>query len=191
MTKQKEIFDAHMIGDGSLLYRHKGRDKHRSFTMTNKHQAYLQWVSTKLDCLNNRPIWSRSYMDKRTKKQYTCFHCIGLQCPDFDLEYVRWYTNESQKDIPLDINIGSDFLLHWFLDDGSLATHGGVYFAVDSYTINSITVFKNRLEVLLGFSIGIHKNGKGYRLYIAKKHSQKFFEFIGSCPVQEYEYKWG
>jgi hypothetical protein len=191
MTIQKQIFDAHMIGDGSLLYRHKGKNKHRSFTLTNKHKTYLQWVSSKLDCLNNRSIWFRGGMDKRTNKNYNCYHIIGLQCPRFDDEYVRWYTNNGQKDIPPDINVGPEFLLHWFLDDGSLATHGGVYFAVDSYTLESINMLKNRLEKLLGFVIGIHKNGKGFRLYIAKKHSQKFFEFIGTCPVQEYEYKWG
>lgn len=191
MTTQKQIFDAHMIGDGSLLYRHKGRDKHRSFTLTNKHQAYLKWVSSRLDCLKNRPIWFRGGMDKRTKKEYSCYHIIGLQCSNFDNEYTRWYTNKGQKDIPLDINIGSEFLLHWFLDDGSSATYGGVYFAVDSYTLNSINILKDKLEVLLDFVISIHRNGKGYRLYIAKKHSQKFFEFIGPCPVQEYVYKWG
>jgi hypothetical protein len=187
--KNQDIFDAHMIGDGSLLYRHKD-DKNPSMTITNKHSNYLKWISTELEILSNRPVWNRTYLDKRTKKTYTCFHIIALQCPKFTKEYSRWYTNEGQKDIPLDINVSKEFLLHWYLDDGSLGSSGGVYFAVDSYSLERIINLQNKLEVLTGFKIGIHKNGKGHRLYISKKYSEEFFQFIGACPVKEYEYKW-
>lgn len=185
----QELFDAHMIGDGSLLYRHK-TDKYPSFTITNKHQNYLRWISEKMEILNNRPIWNRTYLDKRTNKEYSCYHIIALQRLEFFEEYDRWYSNEGKKDIPLDINVSKEFLLHWYLDDGSLGSSGGVYLAVDSYSLPRIENLKDKLQSLIGCRIGIHKNGKGYRLYFSKKYKDTFFDFIGCCPIQEYEYKW-
>jgi LAGLIDADG DNA endonuclease family len=187
--KNQDIFDAHMIGDGSLLYRHK-TDKNPSFTVTNKHSNYLKWISNFLDVLSDRPVWNRSYYDLRTNKTYICHHIVALQCEEFLNEYKRWYSNNGQKDIPLDINVSKEFLLHWYLDDGSLGSSGGVYFAVDSYSKERIINLQSKLEILTGFKIGIHRNGKGFRLYLSKKYSQAFFEFIGPCPVKEYEYKW-
>ena len=187
---QQELFDAHMIGDGSLIYRHKNRDKHPSFSMCNKQEQYLIWLTTQMEIFNERPVWCRSAVDKRTGNLSECYYLIALQRPEFSIEYQRWYSNNGAKNIPLDVNVSKEFLLHWYIDDGSLATHGGIYFAVDSYSRNRIEHLRDKLEVLTGCKIGIHKNGKGFRLYFAKKYREKFFNFIGPCPVVEYEYKW-
>lgn len=186
---QQDLFDAHLIGDGSLLYRTKAC-KFPSFTLTNKHKSYLEWVSSQMDIFKDRPIWKRSYFDTRTNKTYECYHMVALLRKEFLLEYQRAYTN-GVKDIPIDINVSREFLLHWYLDDGSLATMGGIYLAVDSYSLERINILKEKLEQLVNVKFSVHKNGKGHRLYLPKKHRETFLSFIGDCPVNEYLYKWG
>lgn len=126
-------FDGNLLGDGSLINSNKNKSSHFSFVFNNKHQTYLEWLSERLVLLTGRPIWNRSYFDKRTTKWYYCYWMRSLSSSFLSAQYKRWYPN-GVKIIPDDINVNADFLLHFFLDDGSRASNGAYYLAIGCST---------------------------------------------------------
>ena len=186
-TVNMYMFDGNVLGDGTILNPDRKRKNSYLFTFYNKHKSYLEWLSTRLIILKERPIWNKSYLDSRTNKWYSCYWMRSLSSPFLSAQYQRWYPN-GVKLIPDDINVNSDFLLHFFLDDGSRASNGAYYFALDAQPIDRVEFLRAKIEAYTGFPTSIHRNGKGYRLYIPRRFD--FLGLIGDCPVKEYEYKW-
>ena len=184
-----EIFDAHMLGDASLINTNINKNKHYSLSMCSKHKEYLNWLSTQIDLLESRPIWDRKQFDKRTSKTYYSYWMRSLSYDFLTEQRQRWYPNGT-KIVPLDINISNRTLLHWFMDDGSLATTGGIYLATDCFTKIDLNILINNLENNLNLKSSLHSNGKGFRIYFSKKEKKSFFNIIGTCPVSCFSYKW-
>jgi hypothetical protein len=183
-------FDGNMLGDGSLIFKTKGVGNPR-YVHNSKYSEYLAWLHQNLAFMQGRPIWKRDYFDKRTEKVYSCYWSASLTFPEFLKQRNRWYrSGESRKQLPKDLKIDKTLLLHWYLDDGSLATKGGVYFAADDFTYKEVDELKGKIENFLGYQLGIHKNEKNFRIYIPKKNASNFFKLIGKCPVNCFSYKW-
>lgn len=180
------IFDAHVLGDGSILQIGK-KQKYPNFAFYSNHKSYLEWLSERFVILKQRPIWSRSYLDKRTNKQYTGYWMRSLSSRFLDVQYKRWYP-KGVKELPMDINVNAEFLLHFFLDDGSRASNGAFYLAMDAISASGTQLLRSKVESLVNSKVSIHRNGKGFRLYIPKRSN--FLDVIGACPVKEFEYKW-
>lgn len=181
------VFDAHVLGDGCIQNVDPSKNKHYLFSFCSKYRTYIEWISSHLIILEGRTIRRKSYFDKRTNKPYESWWVRSLSSQFLTNQYKRWYPN-GIKTIPDDINVNAEFLLHFYLDDGSRASNGAYYFALDSQPTNKVELLRDKIEAYTGFKVSIHRNGNGYRLYIPKRYD--FLGLIGNCPVAEFDYKW-
>ena len=183
-------FDGNMLGDGSLLYSCKNKDRYPCYSHSCKYLDYIEWLTQNTELLQNRPIWTRSYFDKRTSKSYTCYWTKSLSSLFLKEQLARWYPDGTKK-IPEDLQMNEEVLLHWYLDDGSLASKGGIYFAADDSSFDEAEEIRSKVENFLNLKVTIHVNDGNPRLYIRSRDTKEFLAIIGDCPVPSYMYKWG
>ncbi len=185
---EKQKFDGNMLGDGSIVYKTRTASAPR-YIHFSKYTEYLKWLSLNLSYLNNRPTWDKTYLDKRTNKWYECYW-MGTKSSDFfHQQRQRWYIG-SKKILPNDIIVDENLLLHWFLDDGSKATHGGRYFAADDLSFEQAEELNAKIQTFTNFTTSVHNNEGNPRIYVTKKYVNDFLNIIGSCPVECFNYKW-
>lgn len=184
-----DLFDGHLLGDASIVKTNINKDKNYSFVLCSKHEQYLKWCAKQMLILNSRPIWQRVRSDMRTNKIYKSYWIRSLASEELTLQRRRWYPN-GIKTIPSDLTINNNTLLTWFLDDGSLATKGGIYLATDCFTKESLNTVQKILYRNFTLESTLHKNGNGFRIYFTKGETEKFFDKIGECPVDCFSYKW-
>src|SRR5262249_16127640 len=80
------------------------------------------------------------------------------------------------------------FLLHWFLCDGACSINRGsaqMVLCSDSFTTMEVVFLKDLLE-----TVGIESRVTGRRLRVRQKSIERFYDYIGACPVQCLVYKW-
>lgn len=176
----------HLLGDGSLFYLKPNR-KNPVFAVVSKHQEYIEWVNQTIKLMNNRPVWIREQHDDRTNKQYTAYWSRSLSKPACKSLYDRWY-KDGVKVIPQDLKLSPELCLRWFMDDGC-NNKGAIQLSTDCFTKQEVEFLASLLHSL-SIKPTLHKNGNGFRLYIAKQYADTFFQYIGSCPVECFSYKW-
>ena len=187
-SDEQQGFDGNMLGDGCIVYKNKTCKAPR-YIHYSKHPSYLSWLSTNLSYLENRPIWNKTYKDNRTHKVYECYWMGTKSGMFFRKQRERWYVG-SKKILPKDLIVDKRLLLHWYLDDGSKATKGGLYFAADDLTFEEVSELKSKIDVYTNLTVGIHSNQGNPRIYIRKKDVKDFYSIIGDCTVSSFAYKW-
>lgn len=186
---QVALLDGCLLGDACLLYTHKGKNKFPVLIQASKHEEYLLWLITQLEVLAGRRVIPYGYRDARTNKVYSQSRVKSRSCAFLQDQYQRWYPN-GHKTIPADLQFNCETLLHWYLGDGSRATHGGVYFATDGFALDEVEQLGQRITELIGSPCRPHKNDGHHRLYIPARYADAFFGAIGPCPVACFSYKW-
>lgn len=100
-----------------------------------------------------------------------------------------WYPN-GKKIVPSSLVLDELSLCHWYIGDGCMASkngcHAGLEFAAHSFSLED-RVFLAKQVQDLGFSSTAWKSGVNI---IHKKSIVEFLQYLGSCPVSCYEYKW-
>lgn len=188
ISEEQQRFDGNMLGDGSIIYKSKTTSAPR-YLHYSKHKEYLAWLSTKLNYLRNRPTWDKIYFDNRTQKTYYCYWMGTKSSLFFKKQRERWYIG-SKKRLPEDLKVDNLLLLHWFLDDGSKATKGGIYFAADDLSFEEANSLNSKVSKYLNIQTSVHNNQGNPRIYIWKKDVKDFYNIIGTCPVDCFNYKW-
>ncbi|MBD2201626.1 hypothetical protein H6G33_09730 [Calothrix sp. FACHB-1219] len=186
--EEKQRFDGNMLGDSSIVYKSKETNAPR-YLHYSKHKEYLIWLSTKVNYFTNRPIWNKFVFDKRTRKTYYSYYIGTKSSLFFKNQRSRWYIG-SKKILPNDLIIDKHLLLHWYLDDGSKATKGGIYFATDGFSFEEAEALSNKIAKYTNLNTSLHTNQGNPRVYIFKKNTKEFFDIIGKCPISSFEYKW-
>lgn len=186
--------DGHLLGDGCILVSHSDRStKSLVYQHSSVHREYLEWLVKTFFFLNTSKIWEVNSFDKRTNKKYHRYWTKSKSTPLLIDAKKRWYS-ESGKIIPKDLKLTPDSLLRFFLDDGSKATHGGIYLATDDFCEKDIQFLSTTILGQFGIQTSIHKNksksGDSLRLYIPRKETNLFYEIIGECPLDCFRYKW-
>jgi len=111
-----------------------------------------------------------------------------------------WYPN-GKKIIPRNIEITSETLLHWFLDDGysyivkykgktNTKNHIRVCLCSDCFTKNDLFWMRDLLKTKFNLYFHLGKKVNGHILILRESQSNDFFALIGPCPVKSMEYKW-
>jgi hypothetical protein len=180
--------NGHLLGDGSVLNPEPKRKKTCVFSHTSSKQDYSLWIINNTLGLDLRPVWVRKYLDERTNKVYTSYWFRSRANSLFTELRSLWYSNGT-KEVPKNLSIDALCLQRWFLDDGSLATKGGVYLSTDGFNQSSLDHLCNELDKF-GLLPSLHKNDSNYRIYIPKYRTYKFFQVIGDCPLESMQYKW-
>lgn len=181
-------FDGTILGDGSIVFTHKTKNKFPSLSIASKYKEYLEWLQNSPLFLN-RPIWSTDYKDKRTGNIYTGWWMKSSSSSFLLEQRNRWYPS-GKKTLPYDININKQTLLHFYLDDGSLSSSGGLTLATNDFSFEEAETLKFKLSSFTNLNFNVHNNQGTPRLYIPKHQAADFLNIIGPCPVTCFEYKW-
>ena len=112
--------------------------------------------------------------------------------------YSKWYKN-GIKTVPNDLIITPKTLLVWFLDDGNSYRRKRetrqiiITLCTDSFTLNEVSLLCSKIE-LLGIEPTVKRiSNRGnmcHRITFKQSQSDKFYEIIGPCPIEYYQYKW-
>jgi hypothetical protein len=180
---QSQILDGLLIGDGyiprnqSLFY----------FGQCRRNREYVEHVARQLDIPADRVRDRARKPDARTGRIYECSELRTLSHPHFAGLRQRWY-RDGRKVVPEDLRVSREFLLHWFLCDGScsvLRNSAHLMLCTDSFTAKEVESLKD----LLG-QVGIESHMTGGRLRVRQKSIARFYEYVGESPVECLVYKW-
>jgi hypothetical protein len=192
LIRELSYFEGNILGDLCLLYNNK---KHNPSYVTgvfyNTHKDYMEWQANNRLLFKDRPIWTKSYYDKRTQKTYSSYWMkTDPSWKNIVTNYqANWYYTGT-KQVPHNFQLQKESLLTWYLDDGSVGSKKGIYLATDSFNQNSLDNLITQLDSIINCKVSLHKNGNGKRIYIPTKNASSLLEYIGDCPVLSYSYKW-
>jgi hypothetical protein len=181
---QSQILDGLLISDGyipagqNLFY----------FSQRKGNREYVDYVASQLGFSVERVRDRARKPDKRTGKVYHCSELRTLSHTVFASLRERWY-RDGRKVVPGDISISREFLLHWFLCDGACSVNRGsahMMFCTDSFT-------RQEVEYLIELLSSAGIEGalmRTNRIRIHQKSIERFYDYVGECPVACLRYKW-
>lgn len=191
LTKiQKQVLDGAMLGDGNLSYRY-GNAALRYVSSIENHVKLIKNYFINYTSLKSFSFETRIH--PKTNNSYTSYKLRTKQHEDFTKEYYRWYGLNNHKEIPNDLILTPLNCLIWYIGDGTLATGPNGSQELKLCTNN---FDKDHLELIIlpqlrEFEARIrHINKKQYHIVIPHKNIKKFLNYIGTCPIEEYNYKW-
>lgn len=195
-----DLFNGHLLGDGSIFVTGKDCKRDATFNMSTKHEEYAEWLVASTESFAASKINVTDIWDKRTEKYY---HRVSFRTPsNKELTKLRqlWYP-EGIKIVPADLVITPRLVLRWYMDDGNWHSKG-LYLNTQCFLLEQNQVLAEKLFNAIGVKVTIQKHsGSLYRLFIGKRGTKqgvsstndsvaKFLAYIGDCPVKCFRHKW-
>ncbi|HXG91167.1 MAG TPA: LAGLIDADG family homing endonuclease [Blastocatellia bacterium] len=181
---QSQILDGLMIGDG---YIPRNQDLFY-FGQRRANREYVEYIAGRLGIPVERVKDGTRKSDKRTGKIYECSELRTLSHPVFAELRNRWY-RYGRKVVPKDLSISREFLLHWFLCEGACSINRNsahMMICTDAFNREEVEYLQGLLE-----SAGIKSSiMRTNRLRIHQKSIERFYDYVGECPVECLKYKW-
>lgn len=179
-SEQNELLIGGILGD--CYVEKNGVNCRVAFDHSNSQLEYIQWKHSVLQPYSSK-IVEYSVLDKRKNQTYNKARFKTITKPFFNQYRELFYTN-NVKIIPSNIKdyLKTELALAvWYLDDGALRTDcKGIRIHTNSFSYEEVCILQNTL--LENFEVGskLHKQGKGYNLYIGvfNKQSEKFCNII-------------
>lgn len=179
-----DLLDGLLLGDGNISLQKKAINAY--FRQTCKSKEYLEYIQPLLE-LVDIPFEKSIYYRGEKLASYMLTSRVS---PFLTEEFNRWYPNGT-KIVPNDLVLTPLCVCHWFIGDGTLSS-AHAYFMGIKIATHSFTREEREFLVELLKKEGIQScrtNDTG-ELWINKKSTQDFFDYIGECPVEFYSYKW-
>jgi len=196
LTTNKEFNEritGHLLGDGSL-------HSDISFALRNTKKDYVVELQSFFNSITGRKnkistipsyITSINGISTKCKESYRCtFSCT----PIFRLLKELWY--KERKIVPRTINLTPLVCNRWYCDDGNLYIDQKkgilrITLHTDAFILPDVEF----LISLLTISIGIYPKKKlkrtdQYVITITGKDVLLFLDYIKTCPVPSFGYKW-
>ena len=182
--KAIEWINGELLGDGSLRSR-----SHCSaqFTYGTKHLEYIRYISK---ILNSFGIKQGGRINKHLSK-FGCYsyHYRSLSYAELLPLHKEWYP-EGKKVVPKNLKLTPLTCRQWYIGDGTLQglkkTKPDIRLASQGFTVYDVEWLVDQM-VNLGFRVTKTDNNK---IHISVYSTEEFLEYIGSCPVECYKYKW-
>lgn len=184
--EQYEFFDGLMAGDGGLDRRiAKCHNRNAYINCRFKYKEFAEYINNFLNLEHN----VRLYVHKSNRYKNGFCENYTLRSQNntlFTKEQKRWYPYD-KKIIPGDFRFSPISMNVLYLCDGNAATKGGRYIFTNAFEKSNIesVLIKQIHDINIDCWVG-----KNLEIYIPKHDSVKFLEYIGSCPIKCYEYKW-
>lgn len=192
---QKQICDGALLGDGSYILHKNAINAY--FSYASKYIAVSNYIFSLLQSFGGK-VQVNTVFDKRTNKSYTTTQYKSYTNALITKEYLRWY-NFGHKHLPTDLVLTPIVCLWWYIGDGclcrckdsiseiKLATHSFIKDEQEQILLPQLAMFGAKLR-----KADINKNtGKPqFAIYIPRKFIKAFLDYIGPCPIREYQYKW-
>lgn len=175
-----------LLGDG-CLWSTNSYSAH--FVYGSKYLEYIQYVS---DTLKSFGIRQSGKINKQYHKDMDCYSYKYKSLCYIELSFIRkqWYP-EGKKIIPKDIELTPLTCRQWYIGDGSIYHRkiGRPYILLYTcgFSIEDIKWLISQLNKI-GIKAGIWKTDN--IIHISAYSVEDFLDYIGSCPVNCYQYKW-
>jgi hypothetical protein len=183
--KAIEWINGELLGDGHLCSYSSFSAR---FTYSSKHFEYAQYVSDTLKSFGIKQAGRiRKVINKR--RGNISYHYQSLRYVELLSVHKKWYP-KGKKIVPKNIELTPLVCRQWYIGDGTY------YFTArrkrklklcsQGFTILDVEWLVKKLNKL-GFKVKRElNNGIRFSNYSIKS----FLEYIGSCPVECYKYKW-
>ena len=197
----REVIEGCLLGDGFLQKWNKNsKNSYPYFIKRNKYYDHIRYVSKILfeDKWRDR---IKESDEKSLGKRHTVFTLRSLSNKKLQFYYERWYPeqNDHKKTIPKDIEVTSNLLLHWFLDDGnsyrrrknSKIKQVIITFCSECFTKEEQQMISEKINnrYKLDCKVVPYSDGTGWRIKLPQSKTSLFYNIIGPCPVPSMEYK--
>lgn len=190
------LIDGLMLGDGHLLsVIPPAVNSSLNFSMHTRSTEFLEWVKSILSAdgvhCRIKPRWNKptaTVFSTRLTKEFTVIR-------------NRWYP-DGIKAIPNDLVLTPECISTWYMGDGSLMKGRGIAIYTNGFTFPDVLRLCDLLkEIGVNSRVREHKSsastygtpGTIYPVMYVPRGSgnlDRFFDFMGPCPVSCFEYKW-
>lgn len=174
-----------------------------AFNKKNIHYDHMFFVGNLLfaEAVEDRISKHNNYL-KVTGKTYTYFLMRSLVHQELIAAHERWYPswNNYVKVIPEDLEVSSELMLHWFLDDGcasrrrkgSKTKQVVIILSSESFEREQQEHLCEKLNAKFGLRMKTTpcNSGTGWRIRVPQAQAGLFYEIIGRPPVESLSYKW-
>lgn len=188
--KQKEVLDGALLGDGCLYLHTNG--KNAQFTYLSKSREHVEYVGKYFqEYWSGEGIKDTSYIDERTNKEYFRSQIKTYTNETFTEQYNRWYKN-GIKHLPQDLVLTPLICLIWYVGDGGIChANRTEYIKLSTQCFSKEEQETILLPQLIQFEASLIKTDNNqYFIYIPRRKEKEFLDYIGSCPFNDYKYKW-
>ena len=190
-----DILSGSLLGDGSIVPGKRGASPR--YSISNKHRAYLQYVSSNLEA---EGLEQCGKITRHDNEWGTSWNYHSRHYPELQRLRDKWYP-DGKKHVPSDIILNPTTTRVWFIEDGYFGQMndlaiGRIQFATNSFTEEETGSLAGKLQIALDDK-RVHVN-KGYPsgwtiVFSRREVVEKFFSYIGGCPDKLsniYGYKW-
>ena len=194
-VKERNILYGALLGDGCLCIHKNGINAVFQYcSKSSEHTHYMGEYMSRLS--SSKSYYDYNYLDNRTNKRYygTRFRTISNEA--LTNEYYKWY-KDGKKHIPRDLILNSQICLIWYIGDGGVVhSNRSEFIKLSTHCFSKEEQEEILLPQLSRFNPHLFvadrtKDGKPlYAIYIPRKNMSDFLEYIGKCPLKDYEYKW-
>lgn len=193
-----EILVGILLSDGHISRRTKTSNPRFHFHQSGKIQKrpyfYLVYESFKIFCTKDYSNYIRTWIDKKTKQEYSSISFTTMQLPCFISIHNAWYLN-GRKRVPNNIMdiltpIG---LAHWIMGDGS-RQNKGLHLSVYSFTTDEVNLLIKVLNNKFGVKCSIHNHssvGNKPRIYIWQESMDLLRLQVNEYIIPSMKYKIG
>lgn len=197
----KEVIEGLMLGDGHIEKR--GRSHNPRLIIHQKQKEFVDFLRNEISPTSKTVFHkgnsSRLKCGRLIPAAYSYF-CKTKASPILKSYHNEWYKNK-QKILPENLILTPTNVLHWFMGDGSAYfrkkdKNGEIKFSTNNFTESEVNVLVKKFNNL-GFKCykSQHEptsdNNRGFIIRLSATDSNKFYSFIGNCPVKCMKYKWG
>ena len=168
----------------SLILKYSAKFKYGS--------KYIEYIEYVRDTLKSFGIEQAGKIMKQYHKKLDCYsyHYCSRAYPELLTIRKQWYP-ENKKIIPKDIKLTPITLRQHYIGDGCLTNHrlGNSSIRLCTYGFTKPDV-KNFLINITKLGIKANINARN-AIRISSYSAKDFLKYIGDCPVECYQYKWG
>lgn len=173
-----EIINGELLGDGTISFDRANACFSHSTANLNYGRYLYDKLKSEVPLLKPEILKERNNSKKQfrtrttTNKSWTKIRKI-------------WY--KDKKIVP-NIELTKETCLHWYLGDGYFESCCKISTCGFSYEENC---YLAKMLNELGIETFVKEKGKYYILKMSKEGSNNFLNWIGDCPVEGYEHRWG
>lgn len=193
---KKEILFGTLLGDANLQTYTGGKTWRIRFIQSNINKSYLFHLYYVFEEFVKTPP-KLSYL-KSGHSRWT----FNTTVQPIALEFSKiFYNNKKNKILPskemLMKYLTPLAISYWYMDDGSLKSNClSYYLCTDSFKLSELKilkeVFKEKYDIDINFhKTSVQKEQRGYRIYIPKRESYKFYKLIEKYIHRDMKYKLG
>ncbi len=192
-----QVVNGEILGDGCIVEQLLRNKSYYTFSYSTSDKQYAYYLHTYLS--KKTGSQSKLYEPKKPRTHYidgrivrsSQSYSIKISHRVFEHFYKQWYV--PKKIIPRTLVLTPLVCKHWYIGDGSLLSKKSspvITISTHSFSIAGVDGLISRLSCL---GIEAHRNKykkEQYVIRIIGRNVVKFLNFIGSCPVNSYQYKW-